>query len=153
MKKAKQLVYLTPLALLIAGCAVPVKEDTTISDWQREGQLPAFALSPTGTGTQRVYPQTVSYPMVNEPKILVNAQQQSTASDLAVGDAIRRRVEYDLGLAPSLQRVTILIQNGVVTLQGTVKSDMDARLIVDELRDVAGVTQVRNDLEINPNLS
>ena len=147
MKNAKQLVYFAPLALLIAGCAAPVKPDTTISEWQSEGQLPA-----TGRETERVYTQTETYPMVNEPKIIIPASRRgSHAEDLALGDEIRQRVAYDRGLAPSLQRVTITVKDGAVTLQGTVKSDFDARLIVDDLREVPGVAQIRNDLEINPN--
>ena len=147
MKIAKQLILMTPLALLVAGCNVPVHPDTTIAEWEREGQLPR--LSPTGRGGQRVYSQSADYP--DQPSIVViSGQQQARSNDLALADAIRRRVEYDAGLAPSLTRVTIAVGNDVVTLQGTVKSDLDSRVIVDNVRDVPGVTLVKNDLQIIP---
>ena len=147
MKILKQLSWMTPLALLIAGCAVPVKPDTAIAEWQREGQMP-----PTGTESPRVYVNPDNYPAIYEPRIIVQTDtRRNRAGDLTLGDEIRQRVEYDRGLGPSLQRVTFVVQNGDVVLQGTVKTDFDARVIVDALRDVPGVTQIRNELEINPN--
>ena len=147
MKILKQLVWITPLTLLIAGCAAPVHPDTTVAQWQEQGQLP-----PTGTENQHVYVNRDNYPMDYQPKIIVQADtRQSRAGDLALGDTIRQRVAYDRGLGPSLQRVTISIQNGVVILEGTVKSDFDARVIVDALRDVPRVSEIKNELEINPN--
>jgi hypothetical protein len=146
MKITKQLILMTPLALLVAGC-VPVRPDSTIAEWEREGQLPR--LTPTGRGAQRVYSQSAAYP--DQPSIVViSDQQQARRNDIALAEAIRRHVEYDAGIAPSLSRVTITVGNDVVTLQGTVKSDLDSRVIVDNLRDVSGVTLVKNDLAISP---
>jgi hypothetical protein len=148
MKNMKQLFWMAPLALLIAGCAAPVQQDTTISEWQREGLLP-----PTGRTTSRVYPEPASYP-ADEPNIVVesNDNKATTRADLNVADAIRRQVQYDRGLAPSLEHVTILVQNGRLILRGTVKSDLDARVIVDNLRDIVGVAEITNQLEIDPNV-
>lgn len=148
MKIAKQLILIAPLALLVAGCNVPARPDTTISEWEREGQLPR--LTPTGYEGQRVYSQPAAYPLDDRPSIVVEQGQQNNGSDLALAKAIRRHIEYDAGLAPSLARVTIVVKNDVVTLQGAVNSDLDARVIVNNLRDVSGVTLVKNDLEISP---
>jgi hypothetical protein len=147
MKNMKQLFWMSPLVVLIAGCAAPVQQDPTISQWQREGLLP-----PTGTATSRVYPEPASYPTV-EPNIVVQSNdRKNTGADLAVADAIRQQVEYDRGLAPSLEHVTIVVQNGRIFLRGTVKSDLDARVIVDNLRDVIGVSEITDQLEIDPNV-
>ena len=108
-------------------------------------------MTPTGNEGQRVYSEPAGYPLNNRPSIIVDQDlQQNRNNDLALAYAIRKQVEYDEGLAPSLQRVTITVKNDVVTLQGSVKSDLDSRIIVDNLRDVAGVTLVKNDLEIIP---
>ena len=58
MKIAKQLIWIAPIGLLIAGCAAPVRQDTTVAQWQSEYQLPA-----TGRQTERVYTysQTQAY--------------------------------------------------------------------------------------------
>jgi len=141
---------MTPLALLVAGCNVPVRPDTTISQWESEGLLPR--LTPTGNEGPRVYAEPAAYPLLSRPSIIVvQNQQQFKNSDLALAHAIRENVEYDEGLAPSLHNVTIAVSGGAVTLQGTVKSDLDSRVIVDNLRDVSGVTVVKNNLEIVSN--
>lgn len=148
MKSLSGFFCISPLVLLIAGCAAPVTQDHTIAEWQSEGLLP-----PTGRETTQVYStQRETYP-ATEPSIIVQTDQRRNASgDLALADSIRKEVEYDRGLAPSLRRVTIEVQNGRVILRGSVRSDLDARVIVDDLRDLTGVTRITNDLEINPNL-
>ena len=146
MKTLKLFAWITPLALLI-GCAAPVETDHTIAEWQQNGMLP-----PTGDEAARVYPQTETYPST-EPSIVVQTDNGRTAAgDLALADSIRRDVEYDRGLAPSLKQVTIEVQNGRVILRGSVRSDIDQRAIVDNMRDIAGVTRITDELEINPNL-
>jgi hypothetical protein len=148
MKTLSGLFCISPLVLLIAGCAAPVAQDHTIAEWQNEGLLP-----PTGAETTQVYEDRSSAYPATEPSIIVQTDQRRNASgDLALADAIRQQVEYDRGLAPSLRRVTIQVQNGRVILQGSVRSDLDARVIVDDLRDVTGVTRITDNLEINPDL-
>lgn len=147
MKTLKKLLCLSPLALFLAGCAAPVHKDTTISQWEREGLLP-----PTGSETSRVYaqPAVANYP-AHVPNIVVEqADQRNTGPDRALAESIRDQFEYDRGLAPSLTHVTISVQNGQVFLLGSVKSDMDVRLVVDGLRDIPGIVHISNQLEINP---
>src|SRR5579871_2110517 len=103
MKIIKQLMIMTPLALLVAGC-MPVRPNPTISEWEQEGQLPR--LTPTGYQGQRVYSESVTYPLNDQPSIIVaQDQQQQRGSDIALAKAIRRHIEYDAGLAPSLAGV------------------------------------------------
>jgi hypothetical protein len=166
MKIMKRIVWITPLALLIAGCASQptanqtVSQDPQIAEWERDQMLPWVAewqsdgqsdrtLSPTGPETSRVYPERSTYSASEPSIIVVSGQTRNAAVDLALADTIRRDVEYDRGLAPSLQRVVIEVRDGGVILRGSVKSDMDARVIVDNLRDVDGVARVTNDLVIN----
>jgi len=145
MKTFKLFVWLTPLALLI-GCAAPVQSDHTIAEWQQNGMLP-----PTGDEAPRVYARTETYP-ATEPSIIVQTDNGRTAAgDLALADTIRRDFEYDRGLAPSLKQVTVEVKNGRVILRGSVRSDIDQRAIVDNVRDIAGVTRITDDLEIDPN--
>jgi hypothetical protein len=145
MNILKQFVWIAPIALLI-GCAAPVETDHTIAEWQQNGMLP-----PTGDEIPRVYPQRQTYPS-GEPSIIVRTDNGKTAAgDLALADSIRREFEYDRGLAPSLQRVTVEIQDGRVILRGSVRSDIDQRAIVDNVRGVTGVARITNDLEIAPN--
>jgi len=143
----KQFIWMAPLALLIAGCALPVQRDNTIAEWQSDGMLP-----PTGSETTRIYASPVSYP-ANEPSIIVDAdQRRNNSGDLSLADQIRQQFEYDRGLAPSLQHVVIEVRDGRIILRGIVKSDLDARVIVDDLRDLIGVARITDNLEINPDV-
>lgn len=165
MKTMKSIIWIAPLAILIAGCASqPVakqamRQDPQIAEWERDQMLPWVAewqsdgqtdrvLSPTGPETSRVYAGRSS----TEPSIIVvstKANNATSAVDTALANSIRRQVEADRGLAPSLQQVVIEVQDGSVILRGSVKSDLDARVIVDNLQDVDGVGRVTNDLVIN----
>ena len=148
MKNIKQLCWI-PSLLLIAGCAVPQvnHRDPQLSEWQTYGEM----LPPTGMEPNRVYaePQPANYP-AEQPNIIID--QNGALGDAIVADTIRHEVEYNRGLAPSLDHVVIVVRNGHLILQGTVKSDLDARVIVDDLRDVVGVTQITNQMQINPNI-
>lgn len=149
MKTPIKFLWLSPIVLFIAGCAAPVHEDTTISQWQREGLLPA-----TGSERSRVYAETEtsSYP-AQVPNIVVEQGERNKAgTDRALAESIRQQVQYDRGLTPSLEHVTVAVQDGQIFLRGTVKSDLDARIIVDDLRDISGVTRISNQLVINPNV-
>lgn len=147
MKNIKRLFWIPSFALLVVGCAAPhyAHNDPMLSEWQTYGEM----LPPTGMSSSRVYAesQPASYP--KPPNIIVQSRNNDSG-DAVLADSIRRDIEYDLGLAPSLEHVVIVVRNGRVTLQGSVKSDLDSRVIVDNLRDVIGVTDISNQLEINP---
>lgn len=147
MKSLKCLLGVVSVALLAAGCTAPVYHDNTIAEWQSDGMLP-----PTGGGPSRVYPEPARYP-APAPSIVVRSNNRNTPGDLALADNIRKQLEYDTGLAPSLQNVTIDVDDGAVILQGTVKSELDARVIVDDLRNIAGVSRVNDELEIDPEVN
>jgi BON domain-containing protein len=148
MKILKRIFWIAPLALLIAGCAAPDSSDATYAEWRREELLP-----PTGYEASRVYSAPKTYPAVSEPNIIVQTEQgRNSTGDLALADAIRQEIEGDRGIAPSMRDVFIEVRDGRVTLRGSVKSDLDARVIVDDLRNVAGVNRITNSLEINPSL-
>jgi hypothetical protein len=146
MKTLKKLVWLTPLAFLI-GCAAPVQQDHIIAEWQQNGFLP-----PTGMSNSRVYSQPQAYPATTPSIIVATDNGKTVAGDQALADSIRESLEFDRGLAPSLQRVIVEVQNGNVILHGSVSSDLDQRVIVDHLRDMAGVTRVTNNMRINPTM-
>ena len=172
MKNMKHIIWITPLAILIAGCAssqptssqATMHQDPQIAEWERDQMLPWVAewqsdgqservLSPTGPGTSRVYADQKTFSGSQPSVIVLSDQTSNTGIDTALADTIRREMAADRGLAPSLERVVIEVQDGSVILRGAVKSDLDARVIVDNLRDVDGVTRVTNNLEINSGIN
>jgi len=146
-KTAKQLIWIAPLSVLIAGCSsTPNVPETAMAEWRSEYQLP-----PTGGDSQRVYVYTEKPAYPEMPRVVVDpGRKEGAAGDYALANSIRNSLEDNRGLAPSLQHTTIIVRDGWVTLRGMVRSDMDARLAMDSLREIPGVRRVKSELEINP---
>ena len=144
MKIMKQLVWIAPLGLLIAGCAAPVREDNVVAAWRYENQ---DQLPQTGSSVERVYSMPESAPM---PTIVVESHRNDS-SDISLADSIRRQLEFNEGLKPSMQHVTISVRDGRVTLRGSVRSDLDKRVIMDNLRELPGVGHIKDELRVNAN--
>ena len=65
-------------------------------------------------------------------------------TDRTVMDRVERNIQgYD--------DVTVEVNDGVVTLKGSVKSESDKDAVVRKARDVSGVTSVRDDLRVRNN--
>lgn len=76
-------------------------------------------------------------------------EQQENRSDLDITAAIRRAVVKDDALSMNAHNVKIITRDGVVTLRGPVDSP-DEKTKIDQLtRQVQGVKQVDNQLEVN----
>src|ERR1043166_8119248 len=90
MKIMKQLVWIAPLGLLIAGCAAPVREDNVVAAWRYENQ---DQLPQTGSSVERVYSMPESAPM---PTIVVESHRNDS-SDISLADSIRRQQRYQFG--------------------------------------------------------
>ena len=78
-----------------------------------------------------------------------------TASDQPENDAdrkiiqeVRQALTADSSLSTSAQNVTVVSNNGKVTLRGSVKDDSEKQKIVSKATQVAGVTNVDNQLTV-----
>lgn len=69
-----------------------------------------------------------------------------TLSDRALAHRLFQTFENDLENA-DVQGLHFYVQNGVVTLYGTVRHDLDRELLTDLVRDIPGVRQVRPHLQ------
>src|SRR5689334_1340253 len=114
MNIVKQLVWIAPLGLLIAGCASPVHEDTTVAQWQREYQLP-----PTGRTSERVYVNSQTQASPNTPKIVVDPGKEGATGDRELAHSIWQQFQFgqDLALA-NVRSPEIVVQDGGVTIRG-----------------------------------
>ncbi|WP_051006722.1 BON domain-containing protein [Nitrolancea hollandica] len=75
---------------------------------------------------------------------------QSQRSDAAIRDDLRKRLIADtrVGEIEDANRIAIDVQHGVVTLTGSVASEMAKRAAWDDSWDVPGVKDVFNNLRI-----
>jgi osmotically-inducible protein OsmY len=95
------------------------------------GPQPVAAASKEGaTGSEKA-PPTAS-------------DQSGNEADRKITQQIRQAVTKDDSLSTSAQNVTIVTQDGKVTLRGTVKSDSEKQKIAEKAKQVSGVKNVEN---------
>jgi hyperosmotically inducible periplasmic protein len=78
------------------------------------------------------------------------AQSESKA-DVEMTAAIRKAIVDDKSLSVNAHNVKVITANGVVTLRGPVKSEEEKRAVEAKAKQVAGVSQVNNLLEVEKN--
>lgn len=77
--------------------------------------------------------------------------QAENEADITISAAIRKAVVDDSALSVNAHNVKITTADGVVTLQGPVKSDREKQSIESKAKQVAGVKNVNNLLEVEKN--
>jgi osmotically-inducible protein OsmY len=77
--------------------------------------------------------------------------QSETEADIRISAAVRKAVTDDKTLSVNAHNAKITTTNGVVTLRGPVKSEMEKSTIEAKAKAVAGVTRVENLLEVEKN--
>lgn len=75
---------------------------------------------------------------------------RSRRSDAAIREDLRQRLIADtrVGEIEDANRIAIDVRNGIVTLTGSVESEMARRATWDDSWDVPGVSDVFNNLRI-----
>jgi osmotically-inducible protein OsmY len=79
---------------------------------------------------------------------LTPEDQKETEGDIKITAAIRQAVVKNESLSVNAQNIKIITRNGVVTLRGPVKSKAENMKLQDIARQMPGVMQVNNQLEI-----
>jgi len=77
-------------------------------------------------------------------------QQKETASDRATTQQIRKAIVNDKSLSSYAHNVKVITQNGHVTLAGTVRSEPEKSAVEAKATEVAGASNVTNQLEVAP---
>ncbi|HEX2228444.1 MAG TPA: BON domain-containing protein [Candidatus Binatia bacterium] len=95
------------------------------------GPQPAVAASKEAPGGSEKKPPTAS-------------DQSGNEADRKITQQIRQAVTKDDSLSTSAQNVTIVTQDGKVTLRGTVNSDSEKQKIAEKAKQVSGVKNVEN---------
>lgn len=77
-------------------------------------------------------------------------QQKNNRSDLETARLIRRAVVTDKSLSLYGHNIKIIVQSGLVTLKGPVRSDEEKQSIEKAAAEVAGAAQVKSEIEVTP---
>ena len=107
-----------------------------------------------GPGEQGSYPASANTKMNSQDpgKSKPAAdQQKKNRSDQRITRRIRRAIMKDRSLSTDACNVTIITQNGVVTLKGPVRSEEEKNTIEAKASEIAGEGKVVNELQITPN--
>lgn len=105
---------------------------------------------PVGRAHAQPYPADNSGKNVRDRSTtaLTAGQQSNTASDVKITQRIRHAVTSDKALSTNAHNIKIITVHGVVTLRGPVGSAEEKTKIGAKASGVAGVSHVKNDLEI-----
>ncbi len=77
--------------------------------------------------------------------------QSNSQSDINTAAEIRHRITRDKSLSTNAHNIKIVVEGGKVTLRGPVSSEHEKVAIVRTAVDVAGIPNVKNQLEVaNP---
>ena len=76
------------------------------------------------------------------------SDQPENATDRKIIQDVRQALTSDDSLSTSAKNVTVVSNNGTVTLRGAVKDDAEKQKIADKATQVAGVSNVDNQLTV-----
>jgi osmotically-inducible protein OsmY len=109
-----------------------------------------FTLAGIHIGPQTVLAASTQEGQSSSEKTPPTASDQSeNEADRKITQQIRKAVTKDDSLSTSAQNVTIITQDGKVTLRGTVKSDGEKQKIAAEVKKVPGVKDVENLITVD----
>lgn len=77
--------------------------------------------------------------------------QSESEADRTITQRIRQALMADDSLSTNAKNVKIITIGGVVTLRGPVGSSQEKDIVARKAKDVAGVSQVDNQLEVTRN--
>ena len=122
MKRATLLLASLFIALTLAACS---KSDNSQSSAPSDNQMASKA-----------------------DKGVTASDQPENDADRKIIQEVRQALTSDSSLSTSAQNVTVVSNNGKVTLRGSVKDDSEKQKIVSKATQVAGVTNVDNQLTV-----
>jgi hyperosmotically inducible periplasmic protein len=77
-------------------------------------------------------------------------QQKQNSSDIELARKIRSSITKDKSLSTYAHNVKVITQDGIVTLKGPVRSEEESKVIESKAAEVAGASNVKNQLDIAP---
>lgn len=76
--------------------------------------------------------------------------QVHTSADAQLQASVRKAIENDASLSDAGHHVTVIVVDSAVVLRGLVKDDKEKLRIETVARQVGGVREVTNELDVKP---
>jgi hyperosmotically inducible periplasmic protein len=105
---------------------------------------PLFSQEPSKSDNTRVNKRDRSSEQVTAD------QQKQNSSDIELSRKIRSSISKDKSLSTYAHNVKVITQDGIVTLKGPVRSEEESKVVESKAADVAGASNVKNQLDIAP---
>jgi len=134
----RQLAILAGIFLVLGAGACSKSDNSGTSSTATDNRTASSA--PTTPDTN----QTAS---TSNTGVTASDQPENDADRKVVQD-VRKALTSDDSLSTSAQNVTVVSANGKVTLRGSVKDQSEKQKIQDKAMQVAGVTNVDNQLTV-----
>jgi len=77
-------------------------------------------------------------------------QQKETKTDRELAQKIRKSITSDKSLSTYAHNVKVIVQDGVVTLKGPVRTDAEVQSVEAKAKQVAGASTVHNEMTVAP---
>jgi len=77
-------------------------------------------------------------------------QQKMNPADREVAQKIRKAIVADKSLSTYAHNVKVIVQNGMVTLKGPVRTDAEKSAVEAKATEVAGAGKVTNEITVAP---
>ena len=150
------LLGIVALSLMTAGCA---REGARRDEMRDEGTTSTQSQTGTQTSPTMPPPSQNQPPTTDETNTALNTRdrdgnlptpmdQSNSEGDLQTTAKIRQAILDDPALSVTAENIKIITVNGKVTLRGPVKSAVEKSAIVAKAQQIAGTTQVDDQLEI-----
>lgn len=140
----KAVASLLPVMIVCAGaCAHRADTNPNLPPRTHDAKNVRKDLKPYDTPN----PGTASGPVVATPGT-DSGGEADNARDRKITEDVRRAILADDSLSTDAKNVTVTTDNGVVTLDGTVASEGEKKLVAAKALQVAGVKSVENQTDV-----
>jgi osmotically-inducible protein OsmY len=140
----KQLAILAGI-FLVLGLGACSKSDRSGNSGTTDNQT---ASSPTSNTTSDTANSASNTTASSSNTGVTASDQPNNDADRKVVQDVRKALTSDDSLSTSAQNVTVVSDNGKITLRGSVKDQAEKQKVQDKAMQVAGVTNVDNQLTV-----
>ncbi len=138
--------FFVPAIIILAGCIRTHRTEEVYAPVP-----PSVTMPSSGRTVERVYPSTPETPPPAPPAPESTAPpppatDEASPTDVDIGNSVKQVLT---GTTASANRVEAIVQNGVVTLRGTVPTVEDREDIVNRVSHVPGVIRVKDQMAVD----